>query len=100
MTRLSFSPANVSATEFEEKVSKLVRFSNESGKHECILCFRQFSYRRSAVDHVKTRHLDRADHHCKFCPAVFKAGTHLANHVYQKHRELNKLAKVFSLESN
>ena len=66
--------ANISATVFEERVYKLVRFSNTSGNHECLLCFRQYSYRRSAVDPVKTRHLDRADHHCKYCPAVFKTG--------------------------
>ena len=92
--------ANISATVFEERVYKLVRFSNTSANHECLLCFRQYSYRRSAVDPVKTRHLDRADHHCKYCPAVFKTGNHLANHVYKKHREVNKLAKVFSPNSN
>jgi hypothetical protein len=81
--------------EFNRKVMQLVKKNADTGLFSCILCFKEFRHRSSAGGHLRVEHLDGVSFTCKFCPMTFKAKQRLDYHVFKKHREANKLDKVF-----
>ena len=95
---LAFLVDTSSIEDYTAKVKKLVGLKAETGKPFCTLCGRECSNKAMVVDHIKALHLNRADYQCQFCPSKFKTAAHKNKHVSRKHRQENKLSKVFGAE--
>jgi uncharacterized protein with PIN domain len=69
--------------------------SREEGKTRCTLCDTSFAHYRSALTHVKEKHLSPTEelYTCHICFANFKVKRYLNVHLCRIHKITQKMLK-------
>jgi uncharacterized protein with PIN domain len=67
----------------------------EDGKTRCVLCDTSFAHYRSALTHMKEKHLEQKDevYTCHICFATFKVKRYLNVHLCRIHKITQKMLK-------
>jgi len=78
----------------DDQINHLVKLDPVTKKHVCEICKRQCASKQKAVEHVRCKHVGRKDFMCLYCSRDFFTASARNLHIYSRHEEQHKLAKL------